>query len=274
MYDISCITDVARSRNIQIFGMQKCGSGTVSTLCSQVKNMAWNGHSTFISHPAIIKKFNRIQRNGGIFDDEGFFRYSSGDINIALIRNPFDLFLSFYFHGMLGSNNISTHYQSKQWQDKLGYTPESPTVEGFKRFIMSIGQGKCHFQEFNFSCFYPYYDERGRFIPDFAFKLESLPELLNRLGIKNDVIDKNGKKRELSSVRHKSNRPRGNNLTIYDSEMRSIIEHYFNYELSAFGYSIFGTDDRHVVSRESTQTIPMDRLKRFYIDIPPIIPTR
>tara|TARA_Y100000593_G_C4309038_1_gene337379 strand:- start:689 stop:1489 length:801 start_codon:yes stop_codon:yes gene_type:complete len=266
MYDISCIADVARSKNIQIFGMQKCGSGTVSTLCSQVKNMAWNGHSTFISHPAIIKKFNRIQRKGGTFDIEGFFRYSNGDINIALIRNPFDLFLSFYFHGLFGSNDIATHYQ--------GVQIESSTLDGFKRFIMSMGQGKCHFQEFNLSCFYPYYDERGRFIPDFAFKLESLPDLLSLLGIRDDVIDKNGKHRSLSSVRHRSNKPRGNNLTIYDSEMRSVIENYFNYELSAFGYSIFGTDSRHIIPREAVRTIPEGRLERFYIDLPPIIPAR
>jgi len=240
------------STPVQVFGMQKCGSGMVSSFCKDSDNIIWNEHSVFIKNKSIISKFSKGKNDTFLNDVETKpYQYRGGFINIALVRNPFDLLLSFYFHGSHGANSISELY----------YEPNGSTFAGFKQFIRSIGRGASRFKAFNFSCFYPYFDEKGNFIPDFAFKLEHLQNFFN-------IREWSWK--GSSDVRHRSNRPKGNNVELYDNEMRGIVEDYFRYEIKTFGYSIHGTDDRIIVPKESISRIPKDRLEKFYIDLPPI----
>ena len=245
MIDMKCILKKSQTNSIQVFGMQKCGSGTISKLCENAKNIRWEGHSTFIKDSAMLKSLAKsVQHSEDIERDGVFtrpsFKKDNSRISVAMIRNPFDLFLSFYFHGNYGANDISSHYEDKIWS--------KPTLAGFKRFILDMGKQSSRFKAFNFSCYYPYFDDGGSFVPDFAFKLESLQRLLD---LRDDKID--------PWFSHKSNKPKGSNSEIYDKEMKDIVSKYFKAELDIFGYSIDKSCDRIVIPKESISNILINK---------------
>jgi len=281
----SCILKTSREKNIKIFGMQKCGSGTLSLYCKLFDNLLWAGHGTFLSEdiknniqlpgssweknlrqglseyvslrPEDDDLYRSIRKSiidsyaGKIFDNK--FNIQDTCINVAMIRNPYDLLLSFYFHGIWGANNIAKKYESD--------TSNGPTIDGFSSFILSLGRPENFgFPAFILSCFYPYYSKDGEFIPEFAFKLERLDEIISKRG----GWLKSTSRSDIDSLKHRSNKPRLPINQIYSNEMISIMESIFLYELEIFGYKIGYSDDRIIIPKSDIPNLPNPKLDNFF----------
>jgi len=278
---LDCITSRVDSDKVNIFGIQKCGSGTLTEYHKDDPRIDWNPHGTFFNktvRDAIIKSFGRSQHPGtsavmersmirtNIMTATRSYALSPTRLNVAMVRNPYDLLVSFYFHGLSGSNNIAQLYERPPYQS---------SEAGFKKFIMSFDHdGINHpFIPFILSLFYPYYamgdpESEGKFMPDFAFKLEYLTDVIHHLNVWGTE-----RHREVADTlrSHNSSRPRTpggppgrhsgradrtglpkniigpkTNVEMYDDHMASIVAHFFKYELDIFGYDIGGPSDDRV----------------------------
>jgi len=303
---LDCIASRVDSDKVSIFGMQKCGSGTLSEYQKDDPRIGWNQHGTFFNktiRDAIISSFIRrrpLPRRPGIptisntlkkaisrtslMTAERAYALSPTRLNVAIVRNPYDLLVSFYFHSSSGSNNIAELYEQ---------TYQLSTEVGFKKFIMSFDHGGVNhpFIPFILSLFYPYYamgnpESEGKFMPDFAFKLEYLTDVIRHL----NVWDA-GRHRQVANtlLSHNSSRPRTpggppgrhsgkadrtglpkniigpkTNAEMYDDHMASIVAHFFKYELDIFGYDIGGpSDDRVFIPSCDIPNLDNTRIMNF-----------
>tara|TARA_Y100001963_G_C6793087_1_gene456776 strand:- start:6288 stop:7148 length:861 start_codon:yes stop_codon:yes gene_type:complete len=257
---IELISKISKEKNILILGMQKCGSGTISKYTQSFENIIWADHGTFWDEQDAKKCYVQCLNSGGIRVEllRRRFVYKKDAINVAIIRNPYDLMVSTYFHSDVGANNVAAAFDRP-----------CSTVEGFKKFIYGIKNNpKFHFTPFQMGAFYPYYTSRGVFAPDVAIKLEFLQDIIDYRNTKCIIdIDKDGKKvlqdwaEQAGLVRHASRRPSKNNFDIYDDEMISIMEDVFRYELATFGYDINGViDDKVFIQKINIENIPEERL--------------
>ena len=259
------ICDIFKGKKLIIFGLQKCGSGTMSHLALQRDNIDWRGHGVFIDRLNInLRKLN-IEDNmfdGSrvstlIFNPAHTQKYSVPEdakkcpdtVTVVLIRNPFDLYVSTYYHAKAGSNNVSFHPP---------YDGEDPRSEkGFKSFIMSLRDTEDLYMPLMcISPFYPYYDDQGEFVPDIAIKLEALDEIMERTG---------GFKRPHSLDSHMSQRPdEKSSAELYDDEMISVVREVFKEDLKCFGYDLGFCDDRPFLRREDIIKAGSSRFKKAH----------
>ena len=256
---IDCIVDTSKKENIQIFGMQKCGSGTISRYCSLFDNLIWHGHGCFLREDLISKS---SYPNPGVVNDRysnrqggpwSSFKIHDSKISIGIIRNPYDLLLSFYFHSSAGSNNVAKYYEHGPQRNS--------TIEGFKKFIMSLEDiGRNKFPLFNLSCFYPYYDEAGNFKADYALKLSAINKIIELRGGWSDRVGRS----TIESLEHKSNKPELPMEKIYDIGMIEVIKSKFCYELETFGYKFKQSDDRIIISRSDIPDLSTSKIDNFH----------
>ena len=257
---ISLLSKISKERNISILGMQKCGSGTISTYAKFFGNLYWSDHGTFWNEDDAKACYTYCSSKHSLhllFLKRGF-RYQEGFINVAIIRNPYDLLLSAYFHQQWGANEVGKIYDT-----------DGSTVEGFKKFIYGLknDQEFC-FPPFLLSAFYPYYSSEGKFIPDFAIKLEFLQDIIDH---RNEPVPtgeggslRPWEWRHHESVRHRSNRPKKKNIDLYDEEMISIVQEVFKYELETFGYDMGGlVDNKAFIQKSDIKHLPEEKLRLF-----------
>jgi len=258
---LDCIVHTVETKGIKVFGMQKCGTGTLTEYIKDDARIEFGHHGTFIdrtiSDKSVLKFYDSSVRSA--IDRAGVFRrqykLDNEKVNVAMVRNPFDLLASFYFHGRNGSNNIGGAYGDSR--------SSSP---GFKKFIRSFEtpSSKFHFIAFHLGAFYPYYAVGGcgdgQFMPDYACKLEHLDTIIEHLGVWDQAKAEHAAEGLLS---HNSTRP-SPNIDMYDDHMVATVNKFFGYELEFFGYNIEGsTDDRICISKSEIPNLEESRINFF-----------
>ena len=209
-------------KSVKIFGTQKCGTGTVSIYSIDDNRIEYGTHGVFChNNKTIHSSENPILRNclmyplsslcskNAVFSKKTQYVRDENKINIALIRNPFDLLVSSYFHGKAGSNDIALAFKEPS---------NESSEDGFKKFIMHFDESQYPpnkeypdglqweygvMTPFMMNLFYPYYENTeykkfrsGRnnkcsyepigeweFIPDYALRLESMNDFIYDLGV-------------------------------------------------------------------------------------------
>jgi len=207
-------------KSVKIFGTQKCGTGTISMYSKDDNRVEYGTHGVFChNNKKIHGTANPILRNcleyplskmaGGMFSEKNQYIRNKNKINIALIRNPFDLLVSSYFHGGNGSNDMARSFKE---------STSKSSENGFKNFIMHFDESQHPpnkeypdelpwehgvMTPFMMNLFYPYYENteykefqsggnnqcsyepigEWEFIPDYALRLESMNQFIYDLGI-------------------------------------------------------------------------------------------
>lgn len=275
---ISEIVDILTTKEVYGYGMQKTGTGTFSLLAKQRENIHWQDHGIFWSDSSPRNKKNLALACFKIppwteympTRGDGFLKnhYQTPEklgagpdhVSVCLIRNPFELYSSIFYHGTAGSNNVQHFY------DKV---PDG-SLRSFKKFIMSLEKVESLYMPLMAtSPFFAYYDNSGTFVPDVAIKLEALDEIIEGLGgWTGDVayaMKKHGSRSPLTpgGVRHKSQKPKGlKTEDLYDDEMKDLIRSIFKKDLECFGYDFNLCDDRPFVRKKDIIKLEDERYRK------------
>lgn len=150
---------------------------------------------------------------------------------ITIIRNPFDLLCSYYFHGDKLNNDGS--YCHSGWAS-VNYTHQFKT---FKEFIIAYCNPnfKWHQPAFKKFLFSQLFDTNSECVADIIIKYEYLDiakeELNKKLNHKiNNLIQTNKSKRKNKNYKH-----------YYDDEMIDLVNKKCNRELKYFNYDFNGS---------------------------------
>ena len=196
-----------------------------------------------------------IEKLGHKFNIEGVFRrpailnghngYLSGcyrkykfkidnNIKITIIRNPFDLLCSYYFHGPEFKNDIN--YVDSGWAG-VNFTHKFKSFDEFinayvdDNFIWHVPLLK----QFLFS---QLFDENDKCVPDIIIKYEYLDEAIKILNKYNINITS-------SKDLNKSNRKKFNYKHYYNDDLKNKIYKKCSRELQEFKYDFNGSLDNN-----------------------------
>lgn len=182
------------------------------------------GHSYFIhsDHPVNIS-----DRNFSGIIKTGFLDFSlySNDIFFSVVRNPFDILVSWADHaGGWSGKKVNPNQYDYQIANK-----------GFDYFLKSMAERTdywpnkklIHFQLFN---------SKGDFLPDWICRTESLDQDLSQMAAYFDLSYIKKSKQRVSTARNKDYR------THYTDELREIVEKTWSRELDFLGYNFDGVD--------------------------------
>jgi hypothetical protein len=180
------------------------------------------GHSYFIHHDFPI---NSLDKNFSAIIKTGFLDYGpyAGDVFFSVVRNPFDLLVSWADHaGGWSGKKVNPNQYDYQIANK-----------GFDYFLKTMAERDdywpnkklIHFQLFN---------SRGDFLPDWICRTESLDLDLKEMAGFYKLTYTQKSKQRVSTARNKDYR------THYTDELREIVEKTWARELEFLGYNFDG----------------------------------
>jgi len=153
------------------------------------------------------------------------------NLKISIVRNPFDLLTSYYFHGVKLKPNKK--YCHSGWAS-CNYTHQ---FKSFGQFIKGYTDKKTKwhqplFKQFLFS---QLFNKNGECVPDIIIKYEYLNDAI-------PILNKFFGHEVLKRVKnHKSNRKTKNYKEYYTDELRELVSNKCKRELEAFGYTFDGS---------------------------------
>ena len=144
---------------------------------------------------------------------------------ISIVRNPFDLLTSYYFHNSDDDNG---------WAN-VNYIHN---IDSFEDFIYKFCNPdfKWHVPQFKKFLFSQLFNENGQCVPDIIIKYEYLSEAYNMLNIK-------GLRINTKIHTNKSNEKNKNYYEYYSNDMIELINDFCKRELNMFDYDFMNTND-------------------------------
>ena len=165
----------------------------------------------------------------------------------CLIRNPFDLLVSFYTYGFPYRKPRPS--KPKPWLDKIGW-PFVSFEDFVKKFCDPEFSWLIPFQK-KF-LFFQIFDDEGKCVPHFLVRQEYLDEGLKIIS-KPFGITPIKKNIRIKDSRDNSTR---DYKQFYDENLRKIAENKLKRELDAFGYSFDGDDGRIILKGDHVHYNP------------------
>lgn len=159
------------------------------------------------------------------------YRLPKDDYKITIIRNPFDLLCSYYFHQ--NKNRETGEMLNSGW----GYINFENNFDSFKDFIIGYcnNETKWNTPAFKNFLFSQLFDENGKCVVDIIIKYEYRNEAIDILNEKlEDKIDKTIKINQ-------SNNKKKSYKDYYDDEMIRLVNKKCARELEWFNYDFNGS---------------------------------
>jgi hypothetical protein len=215
---------------------------------------------------------SRIKKLGHAFNIQGVYRtpdslggwrgyktsvwrkYSypiKNNLKITIIRNPFDLLCSYYFHG--SKLNTNGKYCDSGWAS-VNYTHQ---FKSFKEFIIAYCNPtfKWHHPLLKQFLFSQLFDENNNCVPNIIIKYEYLNKAIEVLNKNNFKIIKNRHTR-ISTNKKK------HYTEYYDKEMINLVYKKCKRELETFKYNFNGSvdDNYFILPKDLKYNIKNDQL--------------
>ena len=178
----------------------------------------------------------RTQDIMGIVDGGHLLRYSDHlpytGVNVACVRNPFDLLVSIYFHGEAGFAHINRVYNLTSFEEFIKFYCSNSS---FTKLT--------HFWPFNNSLYDAIFDNDGNLCVGYCIRFEKLKEGITELGFHNGIdFDTEGDFYKNTSIDRPSG-PNGDYKNFYTDELIELVNEKCKKELALFNYDFNGPKD-------------------------------
>jgi len=208
-----------------------------------VKNAFINEHSFFPRYKDREHKFGvrNATRRGHISFDTPHWRsyldnpdFSDSDVVFTVVRNPYKLLASYFFHDSHGTNkddgwaNVNGHHGFK-------------TFEEFIAFYCTCDPKEWHVPMLNISLFSQMFDDSGKSLVQYAIRYESLNKGVSKFAKKNGLNQSTLKKLNVTERKEDYE-------SLYNDNLRSMVAEKCKWDIETFGYDFSGpTDDQPIL---------------------------
>lgn len=183
------------------------------------------------------KKASRILNSHLSFTTDSFPcylslpEYQNADISFTVIRNPYDLLVSYYAHYV--DNSIKKNWIDHGWANVNGHHNFN-SFEQFIQFYCSQPPAKWHVPELSSNLFGQIFDDNKNLKVDYAIYLENLNEGLQEL-----IEILTGKHIQLNIPRLNTsgNRKGKKYQSFYDDRLIKLVSEKCHWELKKFNYA-------------------------------------
>jgi len=171
--------------------------------------------------------------------------YKKADCSFTITRNPFDLLVSYYFHGRY--ENKTKEYKDNGWGN-CNKVHGFESFEQFIKFYCTKDASKWHVPALSENLFGQIFNDDGELCVDYVMFYESLQDNLKELVEILTAGYEGGTQKFIKNIgnkqlgrRNKSKKRKDKNYNcLYTPEMIEMVEEKCKWELETFGYS-FGT---------------------------------